>query len=118
MHAILAHATYGNAALARTGADGDTLETLSDQLDAVVTSGPGASEQDITITDDSDAPIADADVWITSDAAGATVVYGTFQTGSDGKPTTQPLLDAGVTFYLWMQKDGVNPISGEAFVAE
>ncbi|MCK4498897.1 hypothetical protein KAU11_00190 [Candidatus Babeliales bacterium] len=30
---ILAHADYGNAKLARTGADGDTLETLSDQVD-------------------------------------------------------------------------------------
>ncbi len=34
---ILAHTDYGNAKLARTGADGDTLETLSDQIDAVPT---------------------------------------------------------------------------------
>jgi hypothetical protein len=34
---ILAHANYGNAQLARTGADGDTLETLSDEVAAIQT---------------------------------------------------------------------------------
>ena len=28
------------------------------------------------------------------------------------------LLDAGETYYLWMQKDGLNAIRGQAFVAE
>lgn len=39
-NAILAHADYGNAKLARTGADGDTLETLSDQVDGCNTVTP------------------------------------------------------------------------------
>ncbi len=34
-YAIVNHATYGNAQLARTGADSDTLKTLSDQIDTV-----------------------------------------------------------------------------------
>lgn len=34
---ILAHADYGNAKLARTGADSDTLETLSDEIAAAQT---------------------------------------------------------------------------------
>jgi len=37
---ILAHADYGNAKLARTGADSDTLETLSDQIDGTNTVTP------------------------------------------------------------------------------
>lgn len=36
---ILAHGDYGNAKLARTGADSDTLETLSDQIDGRAPSG-------------------------------------------------------------------------------
>jgi hypothetical protein len=34
-YAVVNHATYGNAQLARTGADSDTLKTLSDQIDTV-----------------------------------------------------------------------------------
>lgn len=37
VYAVVTHATYGLDKLARTGADSDTLETLSDQLDAVKT---------------------------------------------------------------------------------
>ena len=40
---ILAHADYGNAKLARTGADSDTLETLSDQIDGCNTVVPDAA---------------------------------------------------------------------------
>jgi hypothetical protein len=48
-YAVLTHADYGLAKLARTGADGDTLETLSDQLDLIdagvgsIGSGTGAA---------------------------------------------------------------------------
>ena len=61
-------------------------------------------------------PVADADVWVSSDAAGDTVVAGTLQTDSDGEATF--MLDTGVTYYLWAQKDGVNAIRGEEFEAE
>ncbi len=37
VYAVVTHATYGLDKLARTGADGDTLETLSDQIDDVPT---------------------------------------------------------------------------------
>jgi len=40
---ILAHTDYGNAKLARTGADSDTLETLSDQIDGCNTVVPDAA---------------------------------------------------------------------------
>lgn len=39
----LASADSGSTQIARTGADGDTLETLSDQIDAVPTSNPSAA---------------------------------------------------------------------------
>lgn len=41
-YAIVSHADYGNAKLARTGADSDTLETLSDQLDDIPTATENA----------------------------------------------------------------------------
>jgi hypothetical protein len=41
-YAIVNHADYGNAKLARTGADSDTLETLSDQLDDIPTATENA----------------------------------------------------------------------------
>lgn len=59
--------------------------------------------------------VADADVWITSDAGGTTVVAGTLQTDSNGN--AQFLLDAGNTYYLWAQKDGANLPQGEQFTA-
>lgn len=60
--------------------------------------------------------IPDADVWITSDPNGATPVAGTLQTDSNGN--VQFMLDDGNTYYLWMQKDGVNSILGQQFIAD
>lgn len=60
-------------------------------------------------------PLADADVWITTDSAGTNVVAGTKQTNSLGQVSF--LLDEGITYFLWMQKDGYNPILGDSFVA-
>jgi hypothetical protein len=60
-------------------------------------------------------PVADADVWITSDSAGTNRVAGALQTNSSGNVTF--LLDAGSTYYVWMQKDGQNSIRGQAYVA-
>jgi hypothetical protein len=78
--------------------------------------GPGADQVTLNFTNTTTGlPIADADVWVTIDAAGAGVVAGTLQTDSAGDVTF--LLDAGVTYYAYLQKDGVNPILGESFVA-
>ena len=76
--------------------------------------GVGADSVTVTIAVGGVA-VADADVWITSDAAGTSVVAGTLQTDSNGRITF--MLDHGATYYLWMQKDGVNSIKGERFVA-
>ena len=49
---IVSHVTYGNEQLGRTGADSDTLETLSDQIDAIMGStGTGARTVAVTVND-------------------------------------------------------------------
>jgi len=117
------------------GADSDTLETLSDQIDSIdtssiadavwdeatsghtaagstgkaltdgITAGAGATTFTYTLTSSVDGtPIADADVWATSDQAGSNVLAsGT--TDSNGQVTFY--LDAG-TVYIWRQKSGWN----------
>jgi hypothetical protein len=77
--------------------------------------GTGADLCTITITREDATPIPDADVWI-KNADGTTVVAGTLQTDSEGNATF--LLDDGSEYLLYMQKNGENPISGEAFTAE
>lgn len=105
---------------ALTSYDGPTntemlaAHSTTDALIAGLGGGPGADSVTITITRGGN-PVADADVWVTSDAAGDVVVAGTLQTNSAGKVVF--LLDDGVTYYLWMQKDGEKSIRGEAFAA-
>lgn len=77
-------------------------------------SGSGADSVTINIKEGGN-NIGDASVWVSTDAAGSTIVAGTLRTDSSGNATF--LLDAGSTYYLWMQKDGVNPIKGEQFTA-
>jgi hypothetical protein len=67
--------------------------------------GRGADEGSITIRDEvTQVPVADADVWVTSNLAGTAVVAGTKQTDSEGQVTFW--LDTGNTYYIWCQKDG------------
>jgi hypothetical protein len=54
-------------------------------------------------------------VWITNDAAGLNVVAGTLQTNSLGSVTF--MLDAGVTYYRFAQKDGIMFLNPSPFVA-
>lgn len=78
--------------------------------------GPGADNVTITITDPATLfPVADADVWISTDLAGLNVIGGTLQT--DGAGQALFLLDDGVTYFLWMQKEGQKSIRGQEFVA-
>lgn len=53
-----------------------------------------------------DIPVADADVWVTTDPDGLNVVAGTLQTDSLGNVVFN--LDDNVTYYIWIQKDGYN----------
>jgi len=98
------------------GADNDTLKTLSDQLDSVGgQTGSGADTVTLIITDGDDNPIADVDVWLTSDEDGDTVVAGTKQTDAAGE--VEFMLDAGTTYYRWAQKSGYNFTNPTSFVA-
>lgn len=97
---------------------GDSVEVVAydPTTNSTAQSGSGADEVTLTFTKEGGAFIADADVWITSDAEGTNVVAGTLQTDSNGEVTF--LLDAGDTYFAFLQKDGVNSIRGEEFVAE
>ena len=58
-------------------------------------------------------PIAGAEVWITSNSAGTTVVAGTLLTNGSGQSTF--MVDAG-SYYLWVQATGWNFTNPQAFV--
>lgn len=91
-------------------------QSAIDQIGGVALPAAGSDQCTLTITDDdSDDPIADADVWISTDADGAVIVAGTKQTNDDGEVLF--LLDAGLEYFLWMQKAGTNPINGRSFTA-
>lgn len=92
--------------LAQTGADGDTLETLSDQIDLLSSAaGSGAIAYSITVEDENNDPIDGVEVWITTDSAGSNVIAGTLATDAMGLATF--MLDAG-TYYIWRQASGFN----------
>jgi hypothetical protein len=83
------------------GADADTLETLSDQLD-LLTTIPGSLAWDYTITDGSSVPIPDVLVWITSDIGGSSVIARGITNASG---VASFMLDPG-TVYVWCYKYG------------
>ena len=78
--------------------------------------GSGADQVTITITDPATLfPVADADVWVTTDQAGLNVIAGALQSDSAGQVLF--LLDAGTTYFLWMEKGGTKSIRAKEFVA-
>ncbi len=79
------------------------------------TVGPGADPTTVRVRVGT-TNIADADVWVTTDAGGGNVVAGPLRTDSDGKATF--MLDTGSSYFLWAQKNGVNSIQGEPFTGE
>jgi len=97
-------ADSGATQIARVGADGDTLETLSDQIDGVgASAGSGAITWTYTLTrSDNGNPIAGAAVWATTDEAGTNVVASGV---TDVNGVVTFYLDAG-TYYIWRQLAG------------
>jgi hypothetical protein len=70
------------------------------------TAGSGSLTWTYTVTDeDTGVPIADVDVWVTTDEAGTNVIA-SGKTNQAGQVTFY--LDAG-TVYVWKQKSGYNP---------
>lgn len=96
----------GATQIARVGADGDTLETLSDQLDSIGTiGGAGAYATTITIRTTGGTPISGVSVWVntSNDISGA--VAGASVTGSSGEVTFN--LDYN-TYYVFCTLAGYN----------
>lgn len=77
--------------------------------------GSGANSCTMTITAGG-AGVPGATVWVTTDAAGSTVVAEGKRTNDSGQVTL--LLDAGSVYYLWAQcPAGYSDIQGEPFTA-
>jgi len=111
----IANAVWG---WSQSGYDSST-GTFGYYLDAQISTiegvqGPGSVNVTVQLIVD-EQPVADADIWITTDSAGNNVVEGTYQTNSLGRATFH--LTEGITYYLWAQKDGYNLPAGKAFVA-
>ena len=88
------------------GADSDTLETLSDQIDVEAPSGTGFVSWTYTVTDSvSGTPIDGVAVWVSSDLAGGTVIAGPLTTDASGIVTFT--LNVG-TVFLWRTHPGYN----------
>lgn len=68
--------------------------------------GTGAIAWPYTLTTDGTTAIPDAEVWVTSDEGGATVIA-SGRTNAFGAMMPVPHLDAG-TYYFWAQKSGFN----------
>lgn len=93
--------------------DTGTYGVLSSLVDTELEAG--GSNVTLTINDDDTNPIADAEVWITSDSDGDTVVQGTKRTDTNGQVTF--LLDDGISYYAWRQKSGYNFTNPVQFTA-
>lgn len=65
--------------------------------------GDGALSCTWTQKDDGGTAMDQVDVWVTTDALGATIVAGTLATNANGEVTF--MLDAG-TYYVWRVKSG------------
>ncbi len=102
-YAVVTNATYGLDKLARTGADSDTLETLSDQIDLV---GGGATTYSYTNTvDDGSGNLLDGVFVQCATDTGFTNIVSTATTNVLGAFTVYS--DTAGTHYLRLQFSGI-----------
>jgi hypothetical protein len=100
-----------------TGAGSGTYSETTDSLEAIRNNHEGGGADTVTVNIKvGGVGLENAQVWITTDAAGANIFAGTSLTDSNGDITF--LLDDGNTYFLWAQKGGFNLPQGESFVAE
>lgn len=110
-----------------TGADADAAIAVDDWL-AVGSSGgggspvpgpdlrgPGSDQCTITLYKPNGDPLPNAAVWVTATPVRSNVVAGTLYSDSQGQ--VMFLLDGGVTYYLWAQKDEYESYNGVMFNA-
>ena len=99
---------------------GDTAETIynyftegvrEDQFKDGNAYGAGAVSHTVTITSDGTV-VAGAEVWVSQDVTGVSIVAGTLHTNSAGQVTF--MLDPG-SYYLWANKSGVQFNSPQGF---
>ena len=77
--------------------------------------GSAGAKDKLYIRDSMGNPVADCEVWLTSDLDGTTVVRGPLVSEDDG--SVEFLVDIGVTYYCWRKKSGVNFTNPVLFVA-
>jgi hypothetical protein len=92
----------------------ESLKDIREAIDGIgASAGAGAITWIYTLTrSDTGLPIADADVWVSTDVAGANVVA-SGRTNQNGVVTFH--LDAG-TVYIWRQKSGFNFVNPDTEV--
>jgi hypothetical protein len=105
--ADIADAVWEEALGDHSGTSGSTAEALAGAAASGI-AGPGALQRTVGVSDGAN-PIEGARIWVSTDAAGATVIAGPLVTDSFGVVTL--LLDAG-TYYAWVRKDGFGPLLG------
>jgi hypothetical protein len=82
-------------------------------ISTAVCDGPGAAPYEIIINDPDGNPLDGVNVWITTDLAGANIIFNGF-TDTFGKVT--PMLDAG-DYFAWKQLAGYTFTNPQAFSA-
>lgn len=96
------------------GATGGISFGFIAKTDCSCPTGPGAVQVTYVLTDSATTlPIADADIWVTTDIAGTnTIASGR----TDASGEIDFWLDSGVTYYVWRQKDGYNFVNPDTEV--
>jgi len=100
----------GNGGLGTVDADNKIAGIVAAGITPIVTAawatGAGAISWTHTVTDAATGlPLADVEVWVSTDSAGSNVVAGPLRTSAAGVVTFR--LDAGA-YYFWHQKSGWN----------
>jgi hypothetical protein len=105
---------YAPQTAAQATTDKQAVLDAIEGIDGGSDGDPSGTAKTLTFTDASSNYIADAEVWVTSDADGDTKVAGPKRTDSHGRVTFSLIL--GNQYYVWLRKDGVNPILGRSYV--
>jgi hypothetical protein len=105
---------YAPQTAAQATTDKQAVLDAIEGIDGGSDGDPSGTAKTLTFTDASSNYIADAEVWVTSDADGDTKVAGPKRTDSNGRVTFSLIL--GNQYYVWLRKDGVNPILGRSYV--